>query len=666
MDFQLRFPEGTLSTEHQTFVETLNRFLALHPANGDEDAALRLVMELLELADVAPQPEIARAVGYSQARSLRTYKQQLEEEGLGGLFDRPITGRPAVTSQPTVERAVVQAVLEAVITGHTLPDDEALAQAVNGYLAEAQEPWAGQVTASMVETIRLRLGIQRPILAQQLQAANDSQPSAQEQVRLGRTKAGGAFILAVLLVETGWLKLADLLPMAPGYAVTATQWLLTAIFAVIYDVRRAFHLDDVRDIGFALITGRARPLSHSTFQHLLHAIPAEAAWRFYEATARWIVRRLGAGVRRISLDGHNLPRYTKVVDVIKGKIGNTGRVLKAEEMVLAFDLDAWLWLALRVYQGAKKLSQALLEMVTELRRHRRGIEGLWRIFFDKGGYKGQNFQALSALPDVHFYTPAVRYSSNVEQWEQLEEGDFDPDPFIFDKHADLPVQERPTYRLADTTMTVNIREKHRVVGAVELRAVVIHDPQGQTAAERWPLVILTDDRQIDARELANEFGDHWGQEFGHRIGKHDLCLDIVPPGYRLTSRRDENGQLRREVEYDPTAFFLSSWLRCLVFNLMSLFAKRLGGEYAKMWAGTLLRKFIRRPATLYLIGNELHVVFDPFQGQDDLRPLLYELNAKRVGLPWLNGLVVQFSINDDEPLHPLAEPEKRNRLWGGG
>jgi hypothetical protein len=662
MDFQLCFPEGTLSTEHQALVETLNRFLALHPANGDEDAALRLVMELLELADVASQVEIARAVGYSQDRSLRTFKQRLEEQGLSGLFDQSITGRPAMTSQPVVKRAVVRAVLEAVITEHTLPDDEALAQTVNGYLAEAQKPW--KVTASMVETIRLRLGIQHPTLTQQLEATNDSQPSAQEQVRLGRTKAGGAFILAVLLVETGWLKLAELLPMAPGYAVTAVQWLLTAIFAVIYDVRRAFHLDDVRDIGFALITGRAHPLSHSTFQRLLHAIPAEAAWRFYEATARWMVRGLGAGVRRISLDGHNLPRYTKVVDVIKGKIGNTGRVLKAEEMVLAFDLDAWLWLALRVYQGVKKLSQALLEMVTELRRHRRGIEGLWRIFFDKGGYKGQNFQALSALPDVHFYTPAVRYSSNVEQWEQLEEGDFEPDPFVFDKHADLPTDQRPIYRLADVTMTVNIREKHRVVGSVELRAVVIHDPEGQTVAERWPIVILTNDRQIDARELANEFGDHWGQEFGHRIGKHDLCLDIVPPGYRLTSRRDENGQLQREVEYDPTAFFLSSWLRCLVFNLMSLFAKRLGGEYAKMWAGTLLRKFIRRPATLYLIGNELHVVFDPFQDQDALRPLLEELNAKRVGLPWLNGLVVQFSIEENEPLHPLAEPEKRNRLFG--
>jgi hypothetical protein len=27
---------------------------------------------------------------------------------------------------------------------------------------------------------------------------------------------------------------------------------------------------------------------------------------------------------------------------------------------------------------------------------------------------------------------------------------------------------------------------------------------------------------------------------------------------------------------------------------------------------------------------------------------------------------VQFSIAQDEPLHPLTEPEKRNRLFGDG
>jgi len=122
----------------------------------------------------------------------------------------------------------------------------------------------------------------------------------------------------------------------------------------------------------------------------------------------------------------------------------------------------------------------------------------------------------------------------------------------------------------------------------------------------------------------------------------------------------------RRVEFDNTAFFLSAWLHCLVFNLMTLLAQAMGGEYTTLWAGTLLRKFTLRgrPATLYLMGKELHVAFDPFSGQVELQPLLDKLNGKRVALPWLNNLIVQLSIAQGEPIYPLAEPEKRNRLFG--
>jgi hypothetical protein len=666
VNVQIDLSACTLSIENQAVVDAINKLLALLPDDADHKAALRLAMMILEAADVAPQADLARAADFAQSRSLRDYKQRLREEGLSGLWDHPIPGRPAITTRTPVEKALFQVILSAVIEEHALPDDITLADRVNQALSEAQVPEAGRVTAPMVETIRLRWEIRRPPLIQQLQATRQPVAAETDSTRLGQTRVGGAFILAVLLVETGWLKLAHLLPMAANYAVTATQWLLTAIFAVIYGVRRAFHLDDVRDIGFALLTGRPRPLTHGTFQHLLRAIPAEDAEKFYQASAQLEVRALGKGTRRISLDGHNLPRYTRVVDLVKGKIGNTGRVLKAEELVLAYDLDGHLWLGLRAYHGTKKLSKGLVEIVRELLNHRGSLKGLLRLFFDKGGYSGQIFLALSEESQVHFYTPAVRYSSNVAQWEQLQESDFDVAPFVFDKHVDLPDEQRPVYRLADTEMTINVREGNKVVGTVTLRAVVLHDPQGENPAERWPVVLLTDDYEIDTRALLNEFGDHWGQEVAHRIGKHDLYLDILPPGYILKTRRDDQGQLHREIEYEQTAFFLSAWLRCLVFNLMSRFAQAMGGEYTKMWAGTLLRKFIRRPATLYLVAKELHVVFDPFPDQDELQPLLDELNAKRTALPWLNNLVVQFSIAQDEPLHPLTEPEKRNRLFGDG
>jgi len=647
-------------------VDAVNEFLAWLPDNADADAARRLAMGLLEAADVASQNELAQAAGFTQTRSVRMYKQRLQEEGLRGLFDHPIPGRSPVTTQSSVEKAFIQVLLSVVMEEHTLPDDEVLAERVNRQLSEVQAPEAGQVTASMVETVRLRWGIQRPMLSPQLQTTRQAVASGPDGVQLGRTRVGGAFILAILLVEAGWLKAAHLLPMAANYAVTATQWLLTAIFAVIYGVRRAFHLDDMRDIGFSLLTGRPRPLTHSTFQHLLHTIAAEDAAQFYQASAKSEVQMLGTGTRRVSLDGHNLPRYTRLVDLPKGKIGNTGRILKAEELVLAYDLDAHLWVGLRAYHGTKKLSKGLVEIVHELLEHRGSLKGLLRLFFDKGGYGGQIFLALSEEPRVRFYAPAVRYPSNVAQWEQLQDSDFDADPFTFDKHADLPIAQRPVYRLADTEMILNVWEERKVVDTVTLRAVALHGPQGEKPAERWPVVLLTDDDEIDARTFLNEYGDHWGQETAHRIGKHDLYLDVLPPGYILKTRRDDQGQLHREIEFDQTAFFLSAWLRCLVFNLMSRFAQALGGEYAKMWAGTLLRKFIRRPATLYLVGKELHVVFDPFPGQDELQPLLDKLNAKRTALPWLNGLVVQFSIAQDEPIHPLTEPEKRNRLFGDG
>jgi len=653
----------TLTTEQQAVVEAINKFLAWLPDHGDSTVALRLAMELLEAADVAPQRVLAEAAGLAQDRSVRIYKERLQEQGLAGLFDRPISGRPAITTQTSVEKALIQVVLAAVIEEHALPDDTVLAERVNQALRESQAPEAGQVTASQVETLRLRWDIRRLSLQQSFEPA--STPVVEPApVQLGRTQVGGAFILAILLVETGWLTLAQGLPIASGYAVTATQWLLTAIFSIIFGIQRAFHLDEMCDLGFALVTGRPRPLSHSTFQHILRAIPEPAAQKFYECSAQGEVKQLEPGPRRLSVDGHNLPRYTHLVDLEKGKIGNTGRILKAEELVWAFDLDARLWLSMRAYQGTNKLSRALVEIVREILKHRGPRSDLLRLFFDKGGSCGHVFRDLLQLPSVRFYTFAKRTEENVARWDLLLAADFEKKRFTFDKHADWPADQRPTYRLADTEMIINVWEDQHLVGTVTLRAIVLHDPHGQTPAERWPVVLLTNDREREARALLNEQGDHWGQEFAHRIGRHDLDSDILPVGYVLKTTRDEHGELHREVEFDNTAFCLSAWLHCLVFNLMTRFAQAMGGAYIHLWAGTLLRKFIRRPATLYLIGKELHVVFDPFPGQDELQPLLDKLNDKRVALPWLNHLIVQLSIAHDKPVYPLIEPEKRNRLFG--
>ena len=198
----------TLTTEQQAVVDGINKFLAWLPDNQDSTVALRLAMGILEAADVAPQRVLAEAAGLTQDRSVRVYKERLKEQGLAGLFDRPISGRPATTTQTPVEKAFIQVVLVAVIEEHAVPADDVLAERVNHVLREGQASEAGGVTASMIETLRLRWGIQRAPLQQALSAAA-TQTAEPGPVQLGRTQVGGAFVLAILLVETGgWFRVS--------------------------------------------------------------------------------------------------------------------------------------------------------------------------------------------------------------------------------------------------------------------------------------------------------------------------------------------------------------------------------------------------------------------------------------------------------------------------
>lgn len=172
MNVRFDLSHSTLTTAQQTVVDGINKFLAWLPDTEDATAARRLAMMILEAADVAPQQALAEAAGLTQDRSVRVYKDRLQSEGLAGLFDRPIPGRPAIATQTPVEKALIQVVLAAVIEEHAVPNDGTLAERVNQVLRADKASAAGGVTASMVETLRLRWGIQRVPLQQALDTAS--------------------------------------------------------------------------------------------------------------------------------------------------------------------------------------------------------------------------------------------------------------------------------------------------------------------------------------------------------------------------------------------------------------------------------------------------------------------------------------------------------------
>ncbi len=86
---QVTFPERTLTAEQQAIVDLINSLLAACSLDRDDRrAARRLAAYLLETADIAPQQDIAAALGYESARPIRHIRDQVAREGLEALLSQ--------------------------------------------------------------------------------------------------------------------------------------------------------------------------------------------------------------------------------------------------------------------------------------------------------------------------------------------------------------------------------------------------------------------------------------------------------------------------------------------------------------------------------------------------------------------------------------------------
>lgn len=94
INVQVSFPDFTLTIKQQATVDLVNAALAAYPEDEDLRPMLRLAIWLLEEADVAPQQQIAEALGYESDRSVRHIRSAIATGGLKALFDAPVLGVP--------------------------------------------------------------------------------------------------------------------------------------------------------------------------------------------------------------------------------------------------------------------------------------------------------------------------------------------------------------------------------------------------------------------------------------------------------------------------------------------------------------------------------------------------------------------------------------------
>jgi hypothetical protein len=559
-------------------------------------------------------------------------------------------GRPRKVTDE-LEAKVVAFLFRTTLENGNMPDDSATAQTFG-------------ISERSIRSIRLKHGLDRWTTRKSLaELRKTEQQSEDDSLSLGYTPFGGAWLLVPLLLSSAIVKAVSVLRMPKGVQVTAWQLVLTILWWSILGFSRFFHLDDFRsrsDLGLALLTGRVKLLADSTLWDMVHSLSEESAEAFYQITASGTIDAddPDSGTK-VSLDDHVVPSFTELDPKPLGKtrVPTRGRSYPAVRLYYYYDLIKERFIALQVKLADERLSKVLPDLIAHL-KHLREIAGCGtdklRLLFDRGGYKGSLFASLMEDDDIIFVTPAIGYASNVAQWEAIPEENFVA--YVPKGMEELPEEERPILKLADSTTTVRDCEK-------PIRSIVLrNDTPG--AKQKW-WVLFTRDTDSSAETILEEYPSRQLHESGYRTLKHGHNGDALPKAYRLERVANHEGEKRQTVSttIEKKDLWFVAWLKGLAMNLMQDFGDALGGDFSKMTSPTLVRKFIKRQACLKLVGDQLHVILDPFDHDTALCDWIRHVNEQQLQIPWLGNLVLQISIAQEPALAPHNSAEIKRRVF---
>jgi hypothetical protein len=101
-------------------------------------------------------------------------------------------------------------------------------------------------------------------------------------------------------------------------AGTLQRGLLTSAFALVVGVERMFHLDEMEDVGFALLTGGCRCPSRHTIGGWRRHLRWQEVDAFCRRTCPWHLLRGDDAI--VSFDEHTIPRWTRKFRIPKGYV----------------------------------------------------------------------------------------------------------------------------------------------------------------------------------------------------------------------------------------------------------------------------------------------------------------------------------------------------------
>jgi hypothetical protein len=406
------------------------------------------------------------------------------------------------------------------------------------------------------------------------------------------------------------------------------QGLLTSVFSLVIGLERIFHLDQMADAGFArLCGGRHVPSRHRVGAWRRH-LPWYEVDAFCGRTCPWHLLHHQDAL--VSFDEHTIPRWTKQFAIGKGYVTTRNKYMRCEKLFTGYDLLRGRFLTVRGTRGNVNLQELAVPLLQAVLRQ--GRPSTLHALFDAGAGKSDaGVRALWDLAEQHANVDvtlrACRYPHRLRAWKQLPSSRFVSvqDPGVC---VGAPPKE---VRLAETQTVLKDEDPEQA-----LRTIICREIRPGPKKDRWhPLYTTSAGCPEDLLPLFRARQLH---EQAHRVEVHDLLVDAVPCGY------DKDSPDRQRPRFHRGPLQMLGWLVALLYNAVADLGDALGQAHAGEHVRTLRRKFFNRPGQLYETPEALIVYLDPFAGQDELVPVIDELNAGQHRLPWLENRRLVLSL----------------------
>jgi hypothetical protein len=404
--------------------------------------------------------------------------------------------------------------------------------------------------------------------------------------------------------------------------------LLTSAFAPVVGLERLFHLEQMADRGFALLTGGTscptRQFVGGWRRHL----------RWYEVdafcrrTCPWDL--VADDDALVSFDEHTIPRWTHKFSIRKGYVTTRNKYMRCEKLFYGYHVEMDRYLCVRGTPGHVELRDVALPLTRRVLRC--GRPRHLHALFDAGA--GKSDANVRAVLDLAAQTPnltvtlrACRYPHRVRAWKRLPSGLFtcyeEPGAYV-----GAPPKE---IRLAETRTTLKDEAAEQAVRTIVCREVVPGPKK-----DRWhPLYTTSTAEPVEVLEAFRQRQHH---EQGYRVGVHDEFLDAVACGYDKDSPNPQRPRFHR----GPLQ--MTGWLVALLYNAVANLSSWLPDRFVGAHVRTLRRTFLERPGRLYATPEALIVYLDPFRGQEALIPLIDFVNGQHCRIPWLENRRLVLSL----------------------